>query len=105
MKIQGPHPENEKFGRGIVQFADGLIFGWRSALGVSVGEVLGEYAGWALLMPVGTAALPMPGLVFLFAMFGSFLCCCFNSSAAPAADEIRVRKKRAVSDAQIAKMV
>ena len=34
----------------------------------------------------------------LFAIFGSFLCC-FNSLAALAADEIRVQKKRTVSDA------
>ena len=72
----------ERFGR----------VGWRG---------LGEYTGWALLMPVGTAALPMPGLVFLFAMFGSFLCCCCHSSAAPAPDEIRVQKKRAISDALV----
>ena len=32
------------------------------------------------------------------AMFGSFLCC-FNSPATPAAGEIWVQKKRAVSDA------
>jgi hypothetical protein len=40
----------------------------------------------------------MPGFVFLLAISGSFLCC-FNSPAAPAAGEIRVQKKRAVSDA------
>ena len=34
----------------------------------------------------------MPGLVFLLAMFGSFLCC-FNTPAAPAADEIAIKKK------------
>ena len=40
--------------------------------------------------------------IFFFAMFGSFWGC-FNSSAAPAADEIWVQKKRTVSDALIAK--
>ena len=40
----------------------------------------------------------MPGLVFLLAMFGPFLCC-FNTPAAPSADEIWVQKKRVVSDA------
>ena len=35
--------------------------------------------------------MPMPGLVFLLAMFGSFLCC-FNTPAAPAADEIAIKK-------------
>ena len=63
----------ERFGR----------VGWRG---------LGEYAGWSLLMSIGTPALPMPGFVFLFTMFGFFLCCCFNSSAVPASDEIRVQK-------------
>ena len=52
---------------------------------------------------MGNGDVAPSGLVFLFAMFGSFLCCCFNSPATPAADEIRVQKKRAVSDALIAK--
>ena len=43
----------------------------------------------------------MPGLVFLLAMFASFLCC-FNTPAAPAADEIWVQKKRVDSDAPVA---
>ena len=37
------------------------------------------------------AVILMPGLVFLLAMFDSFLCC-FNSSAAPVADEIAIKK-------------
>ena len=41
----------------------------------------------------------------LLAMSGSFLLPVHNSPAAPAADEIRVQKKRVVSDAQIAEMV
>ena len=41
----------------------------------------------------------MPGFVFLLAMSGSFLLPVHNSPAAPAADEIRVQKKRVVSDA------
>ena len=61
--------------------------------------------GWGLCITPESALSPMPGVAFsLFAIFGSFLCC-FNSPAAPAADEIRVQKKRVVSDAQIAKMV
>ena len=61
--------------------------------------------GWGLLITPESALLPMPGVVFfLLAMFGSFLCC-FNSPAAPAADKIRVQKKRVVSDALIAKML
>ena len=55
-------------------------------------------------MVVGNGDVAPPGLVFLSAMFASFLCC-FNSPAAPAVDEIRVQKKRVVSDAQIAKML
>ena len=66
---------------------------------------LREYAGWALLMSAGTAALPPPGFVFLLPMSGSFLLVVHNSPAAPAADEIRVQKKRVVSDALIAKML
>jgi hypothetical protein len=65
---------------------------------------LGKYAGWALLMSAGTAVLPPTGFVFLLAMFGSFLCF-LNLSTALAADEIRVQKKRVVSDVLIAKMV
>jgi hypothetical protein len=38
-------------------------------------------------------------------MLGSFLLVVHNSPAAPAADEIRVQKKRVVFDALIAKMV
>ena len=49
-------------------------------------------------MSAGTAVLPPTGFVFLLAMCGSFLCCC-QAPAAPAADEIRVQKKRVVSDA------
>ena len=41
----------------------------------------------------------------LLAMSGSFLRVVHNSPAAPAADEIRVQKKRVVSDALIAKML
>ena len=52
----------------------------------------------------GNEDVAPPGLVFLSAMFASFLCC-FNSPAAPAADEIRIQKKRAEFDAQIAKML
>ena len=48
----------------------------------------------------GNGDVSPPRLVFLLAICGSFLCC-FNSSAAPAADEIRVQKKRVVSDAPV----
>ena len=51
----------------------------------------------------GNGDVAPPGLVFLFAMFGSFLWVVHNSSATPAADEIRVQKKRVVKDALIAK--
>ena len=46
----------------------------------------------------GNGDVAPPGLVFLSAMFASFLCC-FNSPAALAAGEIRVQKKRVASDA------
>ena len=50
---------------------------------------------------MGNGDVAPRGLVFLFAMFGSFLWLLI--AAAPAVDEIWVQKKRAVSDAQIAK--
>ena len=46
-----------------------------------------------------------PGLVFLLPMSGSFLLVVHNSPVTPAADEIWVQKKRAVSGALIAKML
>ena len=55
--------------------------------------------GWGLCITPESALSPMPGAVFfLLAIFGSFLCC-FNSPAAPAADEIWAQKKRVVFDA------
>ena len=42
---------------------------------------------------------PSHELVFLLPMSGSFLLVVHNSPATPAADEIRVQKRRAVSDA------
>ena len=44
---------------------------------------------------------PSHELVFLLPMSGSFLLVVHNSPATPAADEIRVQKKRIVSDAPV----
>ena len=51
---------------------------------------------------MGNGDVAPSGLVFLFAMFGSFLWVVHNSSATPAADEIWVQKKRVVFDAPVA---
>ena len=55
--------------------------------------------GWGLCITPESTLSPMPGFVFLLAMFGSFLLPVHNSPAALAADEIWVQKKRVVSDA------
>ena len=57
-----------------------------------------EREGWGVCITPESTLSPMPGFVFLLAMFGSFLCC-FNSPAIPAVDEIRVQQRHVVSDA------